>query len=101
MFPRNFGLKYNFVFFFKSSEKIKRSELVKRDISSVNDLYEIEELLSLLKDKKSPWYEVIEWTRNGDYIRETYIKNKAKINITEIEKYFETLRLNDLQVDFY
>ena len=89
------------VFFFKSSEKIKRSELVKRDISSVNDLYEIEELLSLLKDKKSPWYEVIEWTKNGDYIRETYIKNKAKINITEIEKYFETLRLNDLQVDFY
>lgn len=77
---------------------MRRSALAKRDISSINDLYEIEELLNLLKEKKSPWYEVIEWTKNGDYIRETYIKNKAKINIIEIEKYFETLRLIDLQV---
>ena len=61
-------------------------------------VYEIESLLDLLKDKKSPWYEVIEWTKDGDCIRQAYVKNQDKIKLNQIHNYFTSLRLNDLRV---
>ncbi len=50
----------------------------------------------MLKDKKSPWYEVIDWTKDGEDIRKNFIKKK--INLEFIQNYFTNLRLNDLKV---
>ena len=61
-------------------------------------MYEIEQLLELIRDNKSPWHETVNWTRNGDSIRESYIKDSDSIDIDFIEKYFTSLRFNDLQV---
>ncbi len=63
------------------------------------DLRETETLLDLLRDKKSPWYEVINWSRDGANLRHTYVRDQARIDLAHIEKYFTSLRLNDLQID--
>lgn len=68
--------------------------------SSLNEALEVEELLDLIKDKKSPWFEMIEWTNDGDHIRQTYIKQQSKFQKYEIENFFTSLRLTDLQVSF-
>ncbi len=62
------------------------------------DPREIEALLDLLKDKKSPWYEVIDWTRDGDKIRQKFVRDQNQIDLNQIEKYFTSLRLNDFQI---
>jgi hypothetical protein len=64
-------------------------------------MYEIEQLLELIRDKKSPWHETVNWTRNGDMIRESYIKDSNSIDLDFIEKYFTSLRFNDLQVKYF
>ena len=62
-------------------------------------MYEIERLLELIRDKRSPWHETAEWTRNADSIRETYIRDSDQIDLNFVEKYFSSLRFNDLQVN--
>ena len=59
---------------------------------------EIEELLDLIVDKKSPWFETIDWSANGDSIRQTFIKDISRLNLNSIEQCFTSLRLNDKNV---
>ena len=61
---------------------------------------EIEELIDLIRDKKSPFFETIDWSRNGESIRETYIKDAHKLNLKSIEKCFSSIRLNDKNVKY-
>ena len=68
------------------------------EISFTKESVETEELLDLIKDKKSPWFEIIEWTNDGDFIRQTYINEQSKIQKYNIEEFFTSLRLPDFQV---
>lgn len=60
----------------------------------------VEELIDLIRDIKSPWYEAYDWSKNCDSIRERFIKDKKSINLNNIEQYFTNLRLNDKNVIF-
>ncbi len=73
-------------------------------IKSLVDKLEIEnekeQLIELIKYKKSPWYEIIDWTKDGDFIRETKIKdNNFKFEL--IYRYFKSLKLNDKYVRYF
>ncbi len=59
---------------------------------------EKEQLIELIKYKKSPWYEIVDWTKDGDLIRETKIKDEY-FKYDQIFKYFTCLKLNDKNVD--
>lgn len=68
------------------------------DGENEHPMYEIERLLDLIRDKKSPWHELAEWTRDADSIRESYIRDSNQFNLDFVEKYFSSLRFNDLEV---
>ncbi|CAF0887509.1 unnamed protein product [Brachionus calyciflorus] len=59
---------------------------------------EIVEMIDLIKDKKSPWFESYDWSKDCDLIRERFIKDRNSININKIEQYFTNLRLNSLDI---
>ena len=67
-------------------------------------VFDHEELIDLLRDKKSPWYELIDWTTDAGSIRETNVvfndkkKNRAGVDLACIENYFSCLRFNDKRV---
>ena len=75
-----------------------QKQLKTADGDNEHPMYEIERLLDLIRDKKSPWHDAAEWTHNGDSIREAFIKDSNQIDLNFIEKYFTSLRFNDLQV---
>lgn len=78
----------------------KSIRIAKSNVDHEHPMYEIERLLHLIRDKKSPWHETVglQWTRNGETIRENFIKDSDKIDLSNIEKYFTSLRLNELEV---
>ncbi len=65
---------------------------------------EIDERVDFMRDKKSPWFEVTEWTSDGEHIRHQRLRDnftlpdiKASV-CNEIEQSFTSLRLNDQNV---
>ncbi|RNA40413.1 leucine-rich repeat-containing 43 [Brachionus plicatilis] len=80
---------------------------VKKDPRIPNELDEYEkekvdeivEMIDLIKDQKSPWYETYIWSRDCDSIRERYIRDRSSINLKNIERYFSNLRLNSLDIE--
>jgi hypothetical protein len=63
-----------------------------------NDINEKENLLDLIKDKHSPWYAKYDWSDEANLIREAYISGK-RINLSNIEEQFKTLRFVDKDVN--
>ena len=81
------------MFFHLSKEFNRREEYENPD-------EEIEELIDLIKEKKSPFFETIEWSKNGESIRETFIRDSHKLNLKSIEKCFASIRLNDKNINY-
>lgn len=79
------------------SIKIEKYE---RQVNLSADEYHKEELLDILGDKKSPWYQLTEWSPNGDSIRNNYVKNSDQIDLKQIEQYFTSLKFNEKNVSF-
>ncbi len=55
-------------------------------------------MIDLIKEKKSPFFETIDWSKNGESIRETYIRDPHKLNLKSIERCFLSIRLNDKNI---
>jgi hypothetical protein len=96
-------LSLRIVFLFKLlflKEIVKFPNGKKFRIKTDNDdlLEEREEMLFLMRDKKSPWFIEYDWSSEAQEIRESYIKNPKLIDTQNIEKYFKSLRLSNRNI---
>ena len=56
------------------SEKVMNIYIISANNDSVD----------LIKDKKSLWFELIDWTNNGESIREKFMTDKSNMNLNLI-----------------
>ena len=83
--------------------------------SEVEVSEDVDELIDLMRDKKSPWFELNEWTGDGDAVRHKRLRdntttqrlpnihknknnNNNNHNSIAIDQCFSSLRLNDQNV---